>query len=187
MVDRDDGATISLQLTAARRGDLNAFMAILRDHDRQLRAVAWRLVGDRDLMDDALQEVAIKTARALPQLRDDAALTAWLRQTTYRTCIDLLRRESRLEPRAPEDMPQTTAADADPANAVADRDLVDRILATLPPDQRAAVVLVDQEELDYATAAELLGIPAGTVASRLNTARSRLRAQLAATEDRCHT
>ena len=62
-------------------------------HDRQLRAIAWRLLGERSLMDDALQEVAIKAARALPELRDDAALAAWLRRTTYRTCLDLLRRD----------------------------------------------------------------------------------------------
>jgi RNA polymerase sigma-70 factor, ECF subfamily len=174
-----------VRLAAARRGDPDAFIAILRDHDRALRAVAWRLVGDRDLMDDALQEVAIKAARALPQLRDDAALAAWLRQTTYRTCIDLLRRESRLDPRAPEDMPEGESADGDPALAVADRDVVDRILATLPSGHRAAVVLVDQEGLDYETAAELLGVPAGTVASRLNTARARLKAMLtAAPEER---
>jgi RNA polymerase sigma-70 factor (ECF subfamily) len=185
VVERDDGVRASLQLAAARRGDADAFIAILRDHDRRLRAVAWRLVGDRGLMDDALQEVAIKTARALPQLRDDAALTAWLRQTTYRVCIDLLRRESRWDPRAPEDMPERESPGSDPADGVSDRDLVDRVLATLPPDQRAAVVLVDQEGLDYATTAELLGVPAGTIASRLNNARARLRVALtAASEDR---
>ena len=68
-------------------------------------------------MDDALQEVAIKAARALPELRDDAALAAWLRRTTYRTCLDLLRREVRLEVRAPEDMPQGRVAGGDPADA----------------------------------------------------------------------
>ena len=64
--------TTSLQPAAARRGDLDAFVAILQDNDRQLRAIAWRLLGERSLMDDALQEVAIKAARALPELRDDA-------------------------------------------------------------------------------------------------------------------
>jgi RNA polymerase sigma-70 factor (ECF subfamily) len=139
-------------------------------------------------MDDALQEVAIKTARALPQLRDDAALAAWLRRTTYRVCIDLLRRETQWDLRAPEDMPEGESPGSDPADVVADRDLMDGILATLPPDQRAAVVLVDQEGLDYATTAELLGVPAGTVASRLNSARAKLRAVLTtATEDPCRT
>ena len=66
-------------------------------------------------MDDALQEVAIKAARALPELRDDAALAAWLRRTTYRTCLDLLRREVRLDVRAPEDMPAGLGVGGDPA------------------------------------------------------------------------
>ena len=179
LIDRGDGVKASLQLAAARRGDLDAFVAILKGHDRQLRAIAWRLLGERGLMDDALQEVAIKAARALPGLRDDAALAGWLRRTTYRTCLDLLRREVRLDMRAPEDMPQGRALGGDPAEAVADQDLVTRLLATLSAEQRAAVVLVDQEGLDYAATAELLGVPAGTVASRLATARAKLRRQLA--------
>ncbi len=105
MADRGDGVTTSMRLAAARRGDLDAFVTLLKRHDRQLRAIAWRLLGDRSLMDDALQEVAIKAARALPELRDDDALAAWLRRTTYRTCVDLLRRDGRLDLRAPEDMP----------------------------------------------------------------------------------
>jgi RNA polymerase sigma-70 factor (ECF subfamily) len=85
-------------------------------------------------------------------------------------------------------MPEGESPGSDPADVVADRDLMDGILATLPPDQRAAVVLVDQEGLDYATTAELLGVPAGTVASRLNSARAKLRAVLTtATEDPCRT
>lgn len=179
MVDQGEGVTASLQLAAARRGDLGAFVAILQGHDRQLRAIAWRLLGEHSLMDDALQEVAIKAARALPELRDDAALAAWLRRTTYRTCLDLLRRDVRLDVRAPEDMPAGRAVGGDPADGVADRDLVARLLATLSPDQRAAVVLVDQEGLDYAATAELLGVPMGTVASRLATARAKLRQELA--------
>jgi RNA polymerase sigma-70 factor, ECF subfamily len=179
LIDRGGGVTASLQLAAARRGDLDAFVAILRGHDRQLRAIAWRLLGERGLMDDALQEVAIKAARALPELRDDAALAGWLRRTTYRTCLDLLRRDVRLDVRSPEDMPTGRTFGGDPADAVADQDLVARLLATLSPEQRAAVLLVDQEGLDYAATAELLGVPEGTVASRLATARAKLRRELA--------
>lgn len=179
MDKRGDGVATSLQLAAARRGDANAFVAILKGHDRQLRAIAWRLLGERSLMDDALQEVAIKAARALPGLRDDDALATWLRRTTYRTCLDLLRRDVRLDVHAPEDMPEGPAAAADPADTVADQDLVTRLLSTLSPEQRAAVVLVDQEGLDYSATAELLGVPAGTVASRLATARAKLRRELA--------
>lgn len=183
LVEGDDGIAVSLQLASARRGDVDAFVAIMRHYDRPLRTIAWRLVGDRSLMDDALQEVAIKAARALPGLRDDSAFPAWLRRTTYRTCIDLLRREGRLDVRAPEDMPAGVAVAADPADAVADRDLVARLLAILPPDQRAAVVLVDQEGLDYRAAAKLLGVPMGTIASRLANAREKLRRALASSTE----
>ena len=178
MVDRGGGVTASLQLAAARRGDLTAFVAILKGHDRQLRAIAWRLLGERGLMDDALQEVAIKAARALPELRDDAALAAWLRRTTYRTCLDLPRRDVRLDVRAPEDMPPGRAWPATPPTPWPTATW-SRGSLTLSPDQRAAVVLVDQEGLDYAATAELLGVPAGTVASRLADRSRHARPELA--------
>jgi RNA polymerase sigma-70 factor (ECF subfamily) len=184
LVGTQDGEVAGATVAAAQRGDADAFVAIMRHHDRRLRLIAWRLVGDRSLMDDALQEVAIKAARALPGLRNDSALAAWLQRTTYRTCLDLLRREGRLEVRAPEDMPVSESVAADPADIVADRDAVARLLAALPADQRAAVVLVDQEGLDYRSTAKLLGVPTGTIASRLANARATLRRALTSPDER---
>jgi len=165
----------SSTFAAARRGDTAAFVAILRHYDRRLRLIAYRLVGDRGLMDDALQEVAIKAARALPDVRDPSALGAWLSRITYRTCLDLLGREGRFDPLLPEDLPTQEAGGVDPADIVVARDAAARLLAALPPDQRLAVLLVDQEGLDYRTAAAVLGVPLGTVASRLSLARGKLR------------
>jgi len=170
-------------IAAARRGDSDAFIAVLRHYDQRLRLVAYRVVGDRSLMDDALQEVAIKAARALPELRDPEALGAWLCRVTYTTCIDLLRRERGLVLMAPEDLPEPTHTGADEADELAGRDAAARALAALPPEQRAAVILVDQVGLDYATTAEILGIPSGTVASRLAHARAVLRTTLTSSSD----
>ena len=117
-------------------------------------------------------------ARALPGLRDPAALGAWLRRTTYRTCLDLLRRDARLDFRSPEDMPESAAVGPDPAELVAANDAVSWLLAMLPLEQRLVMILVDQEELDYRSAAELLGVPSGTIASRLSLARATLRRAL---------
>jgi RNA polymerase sigma-70 factor (ECF subfamily) len=162
-------------VAAARRGDEDAFIAILQSHDRRLRRIASCLLRDRDLMDDALQEVAVKAARALPTLRDPDAIGAWLSRTTYRTCVDLLRRQRRLVLLAPDELPEPDAGGADFVDELAARDAVARLLATLTPEQRVAVVLVDQEGLDYRLAAEILDIPAGTIGSRLSKARAVLR------------
>ena len=71
---------------------------------------------------------------------------------------------------------------AEPGRLVAERAELARALDALPPDQRVAVLLVDTEGFDYAAAGEVLGVPAGTVASRLSRARAALRAALAGGE-----
>ena len=81
---------------------------------------------------------------------------------------------------APEDLPLSQVQGADPSDSLDARERLKVALLSLPAEQRAAVVLVDQFGYDYQTAAEALGVPVGTAASRVATARSRLRAALAA-------
>jgi RNA polymerase sigma-70 factor (ECF subfamily) len=162
-------------LRRARAGDQQAFTEVVRHYDHRLRALAYRLLGDRAAMDDALQEAYVKAFRALPGFREDAALGTWLYQITYRACVDLQRRESRHHSE-PSGAPR---AAADPATTAASRTDLTRALAALPVDQRAAVLLVDAEGLDYDAAAAVLGVAPGTIASRLSRARAALRAALA--------
>src|SRR6266850_352519 len=82
-------------LRRAKAGDERAFTEIVRHYDHRLRALAYRLLGDRTAMDDALQDAYVKAFRALPGFREDAALGTWLYQITYRACVDLQRREGR--------------------------------------------------------------------------------------------
>ncbi|HZL63980.1 MAG TPA: sigma-70 family RNA polymerase sigma factor [Thermoleophilia bacterium] len=167
-------------VAAARRGDAHAFEAILRHYDRRLRVIADRLLGGRQLMDDALQEVAIKTLRGLPSFRGEAPLGAWLCRIATTTCLDMLRRQRPEDATAPDDLPERREAMADPADGLDARQRLGRVLAELPPDQRVAVLLIDQFGYDFRAAADAIGVPVGTVASRVATARSRLRAALAA-------
>jgi len=167
-------------VAAARRGDAHAFEAILRHYDRRLRVVADRLLCDRQLMDDALQEVAIKTLRGLPSFRGEAPLGAWLCRIATTACLDMLRRRRPEDATAPDELPERADATADPADVLDARQRLGRALAELPPDQCLAVLLIDQFGYDFRAAADALGIPVGTVASRVATARSRLRAALAA-------
>ena len=82
-VDRSPDVLVA----AARRGDGEAFMALLDTHDRMLRSLAFRILGDRDQMDDVLQDVALKAFTALPKFRGDASVATWLYRITYTSCL----------------------------------------------------------------------------------------------------
>jgi len=166
-------------LERARVGDHRAFAAIVDRYDRQLRALAYRLLGDRDRMDDVLQEAYVKAFRALPGFRGDAALSTWLHRIVYNACLDDLRRRRHVIPVAGDEQAQEAAwSRPGPAEVVAERQELADALATLPVDQRAAVLLVDAYGFDYGEAAEILAVRTGTIASRLSRARSTLRAAL---------
>jgi RNA polymerase sigma-70 factor, ECF subfamily len=159
----------------ARRLDADGFVELVARSDRRHRRLAFRLLGDRDRMDDVLQEAYVRAFRALPSFRGDASLDTWLYRIVYNACIDDLRRRRPSDELPLEDRDERCG----PAPAPPDDRLdLAAALAALPVELRAVVLLVDAEGLSYAEAAEILGAPAGTVASRLNRARTLLRAAL---------
>jgi RNA polymerase sigma-70 factor (ECF subfamily) len=162
----------------AREGDSDAFWSLVEPYDRGLRALAYRLLGDRDLMDDALQEAYLKAFRALPSFRGDSAVASWLYRIVYNACLDQLRRAGRRRHAPLEAAGERSDPGPDPAEVATRRHDLGTALASLSPDMRAAVLLVDAEGMDYGEAAETLGIPRGTLASRLNRARAHLRRAL---------
>ena len=169
------GEVDDLVLARARRGDADAFTEIVGHYDHRLRALAFRLLGDRDRMDDVLQEAYVKAFRSLPKFRGASGVGTWLYRITYNACVDDLRRR-------PAEVPLTDDPDPNPgpADVAAGRRDLAAALDRLPPDQRAAVLLVDAYGLDYAEAAAALGVRAGTVGSRLTRARAVLREALGA-------
>ncbi len=167
----------------ARRGDPDAFAQIVDRYDRDLRALAFRLLGDRHLMDDVLQESYVKAYRALPGFRGGSRLGTWLYRIVYNACMDELRRAQKVASLHPDDELAQEAPNADPHEAIGERSALGAALASLPPQERAAVLLVDAQGFDYAEAARILDVPPGTVASRLNRARATLRATLAAADE----
>ncbi len=164
-------------LGKARGGDQHAFSLLLRQHDERMRVLAWKLLGDRDRMDDALQEAYVKAWRSLGGFREDADFGTWLYRITYNACMDELRRTKPTVLYDWTDTGQQPAVNGSgPEGSVVASDWLSRLLATLPADQRAAVVLVDGEGFDNQAAAEILGVAVGTIASRLSRARATLRA-----------
>lgn len=160
------------------------FTALLKTHDARLRSLAWRLLGDRHWMDDALQEAYLRAYRSRESLRSTDEAGSWLYRIVYNSCIDELRRKRRrplpVDATSSEfDRPSNAAS---PADVVATGDSVRRGLASLPDEQRAVLVLIDAEGLDYSAAADILGVAPGTVASRLSRARHTMRVAIGGTQ-----
>jgi RNA polymerase sigma-70 factor (ECF subfamily) len=164
----------------ARDGDLSAFSDLAAGRIQRLFAVARLIVGDDDAARDAVQDALIAAWRDLPSLRVTAAFDAWLRRLLIRSCHRTAARGRArrvIELHLPND---DLATAPDELRLVAVRDQLARGFARLSLDQRSVVVLRHYAGLSAAETAETLGVPVGTVDSRLSRALSALRAALEA-------
>lgn len=160
-------------------GDGAAFEELMSAHEDRVFGVCLRMLRDRDAALDATQETFITVLRKADRFAGRAAFSTWLYRVAMNTCYDALRRRKRKpESQLPEhhDPPDRSAEDT--LEAVELRPDLEAALAGLPVEFRAAVVLVDVEGLAITDAAELLGIPVGTVKSRVFRGRKLLAAEL---------
>jgi len=170
-------------VAAAQAGDRRALDRLLREHQPAIHAVCRRITGnDTDAL-DATQEALIAVVRGLPRFDGRSKFSTWVYRIATNSCLDELRRRRRRPLVGLPEHEGTTVEVRDQRGSavddrVADRLAVDRALATLPEEFRAAVVLRDICELDYAEIAEVLQIPAGTVRSRIARGRAQLVDQL---------
>lgn len=162
----------------ARAGDPQAFTVLIAHYDAGLRSLAYRLLGDRDRMDDALQEAYVRAFRALPGFTGTASIGTWLYRIAYNACIDELERARRPREVLVDEPPERAGGPPEMLERLSERDALAQALAELSPADRAAVLLVDAQGFDYASAGEILGVASGTIASRLNRARAALRQAL---------
>jgi RNA polymerase sigma-70 factor (ECF subfamily) len=162
---------------AARNRDREAYAELIRVRGDRLYALAQRILRDVDRAEDALQEALVIAWRDLPGLRDPDRFDAWLHRLVVRACLIEAKQERRRIANLltlPLDVPSVS----DDFLGVADRDQLERGFRRLPPEQRALLVLRHFDGRDPAEIAELLGIPIGTVGSRLHHAYSAMRAAL---------
>ncbi len=176
-------------LAAHVAGDPDAFGELVRRHRDRLWAVALRTTSDPEEASDALQDALISAFRNAASYRGEAAVTTWLHRVVVNACLDRMRRrKSRPTVPLPEEDGETGQRGlADPRDDLDRLELrleIDKALAALPVDQRAAVVLVDVEGLSVADAARVLGVPEGTVKSRCSRGRARLAVALAGLRNR---
>lgn len=159
-------------------GDRSAFDLLAARHQEMLYRVAYRMLGDHEEAQDAVQEMLVRLTRSLGQYKAEAKFSTWLYRLAVNTCIDIQRRRSKLQS-AP--MP----ADLEAPQSQADPDLhcerafrehlLNQALKQVPEEQRLLLMLRDREGLTNQEVAEILGIGVGTLKARLHRARAALR------------
>jgi RNA polymerase sigma-70 factor (ECF subfamily) len=160
----------------AQHGDEEAFTSLAVAVGDRLHAVAHRILRDTDLAEDATQQALLNVWRDLPQLRDPARFDAWSYRLLVRACYAEARRtRSASNLRL---LPADEPMGADGTGLVIDRDQLERGFRRLSIDHRAVVVLHHYLDLPLSEVAETLGVPEGTVRSRLHYAMRGLRAAL---------
>ncbi len=180
-------------IARSAKGDLDAFNALVEQYQRALFNLCLRMLGSPEAAEDATQDAFIAAYRAVHRFRgsqgsSQAGFRAWLFRIGVNACYDELRRR-RSRPALSLDQPRgESGLTIDVANSGPTLEeraetaelggIIQEGLSALPSDQRLAVILRDVQGLDYAEIAQVMGVSLGTVKSRINRARSRLRSFL---------
>jgi RNA polymerase sigma-70 factor (ECF subfamily) len=158
----------------ARRGDREAFAVLVHQVSDALYSVAFRILRDTGLAEDALQNALVLAWRRLPKLRDPDRFEAWIHRILVHACYDESQR-TRSWRTSVTVLPIELAGGSDETSSIADRDELERAFRHLTIEQRAVFVLHHYVGFPLVEVAELLGIPAGTARSRLHYAMAVLR------------
>ena len=158
----------------ARRGDRDAFAVLVHQVSDALYAVAFRILRDTGLAEDALQNALVLAWRRLPHLRETDRFEAWAHRILVHACYDEAQRSRRWSANV-RALPVEGPVGPDDTSVVAARDELERAFRRLPIEQRAVFVLHHYLGLPLVEIADTLGIPAGTARSRLHYATRGLR------------
>lgn len=172
-------------LERARAGDSAAFEALVTPYEAQLWRLCWSYTRREADAADCLQETMIKAWKSLPRFRGDCAVETWLYRLCVNCCLDFLRSRTRQEEKTPSsldameetgNLPKAVGADpAEAAEKAAYKEAVREAVDLLSPPFREALLLTQVAGCGYDEAAERLGISTGTIRSRVNRAREKLK------------
>ncbi|MFW6437627.1 MAG: RNA polymerase sigma factor [Armatimonadota bacterium] len=176
-------------LRASRAGDAEAFDHLVEAHYRSVYNTAYRMLRTPSAASDATQATFVRVWEALSSFRGDASFSTWLYRITMNVCLDELRRSKNRplsltvedddgEPAGERDMPDFSDEPSGTAEQRELQQLVHEAIGRLSDDFRAVIVLYDIRGLSYQEISEALGVPLGTVKSRLNRARQALREEM---------
>lgn len=172
-------------IAMAATGDSQAFERLIAPYEKRLYALCLRICANREDALDCAQEVMLRIWRSIPKYRFQASLSTWCYRIATNTCLDLLRKQ-KFRPSVSLDAltedgfaPANETEDKSDPQAYSEADARKRALeegiASLPPDMRAALVLRDIQGFSYEEIADILTLPIGTVKSRINRSREKLR------------
>ena len=169
---------------AAQRGDLQAFNQLVSAYQRQVYNLCLRMLGNPHSAEDVTQEAFVSAFRRIDTYRG-GNFKAWLLRIATNACYDALRKQGRRPASSLDnlyedsDSPPIPDVDTVSPEAAAEqrelRETVQRALAEIPADQRAAIILCDLQGLAYEEIAVALHVNIGTVKSRINRGRAKLR------------
>lgn len=184
-------AELPEMLQAAQLGDEYAFDLLITHYHQMAKRVAQQILRTEEAAADAVQEAMIKVYRALPRFQE-GNFRSWLLRIVTNTCYDHLRRQKRHRALSLDELTDGSETEAslgehshdtmdDPETVALQRERMQLLLTAideLPAWHRSVVLLIDVHGLDYEEAAEQLGVPLGTVKSRLSRGRAALRDRL---------
>jgi len=149
-------------------GDRDAFDQIMRNHEDRVFSVCLRIMADRDQALDATQETFLTVFRKADQFKGNSALGTWIYRIAVNTCYDQLRKSKRrrADP-LPEGFEPSDPSAEEAIESAALRPEIRSALDQIPIDFRTAIVLSDIEGMSLPEVAGVLGVPVGTVKSRL--------------------
>jgi len=180
-MNEPDGRASDVELIhRVQSGDTESFDELMKRYAASVYKVTYSLTRNHADADDMSQETFIRAYRAIARFDEKYQFYTWLRRIAVNLCLNHLKRgrKFRFQPLPMSDNDNESVDIPDPRPQEQDSSLrrdLDRALAKLPEDQRAIFVLRVNEELSYSEISDLLHIPIGTVMSRLNRAREKLR------------
>lgn len=171
-----------LTVAKARKGDAAAFETLVKPHERRIYLTCLKLMGDEQDAGDCAQEALLKAYRSMAGYRSEARLETWLYRIAYNVCLDALRKRKRTaaeslealteEGFAPEDKGRTPYAELERKERMA---ALKKGLNALPEEMRSVLMLSQVEDMSYEDIAKITDTPVGTVKSRVNRARIKLK------------
>ena len=171
-----------LLLRRAQKGDPEAFGQLMEPLEQLVWRVCWHYTGNREAAEDCGQEAMVRIWRSLESYRGDCALESWVYRIAANCCMDWLRKKKRDQSVSMEPMREQGFDPADPSPgteeqviAKDERRRLREAIALLPDDQREALILTQLEKVPYEEVAQALGVSEGTVKSRVNRAKARLK------------
>ncbi len=171
-----------LLLRKAQHGDPEAFEQLITPLEQLIWRICWHYTGNRESAEDCGQETMIRIWRSLDSYRGDCALESWVYRIAANCCMDYLRKKKRDKSVSMEPMQEQGFDPADPSPgteeqvvAADEQKRLREAITMLPEDQREALIMTQLEKVPYEEAARLLGVSEGTIKSRVNRAKARLK------------